>query len=97
MLQVYENQISLRKWFGGPTLLRAETSSKCPTLEFRDRYRDLKIRGLCQYFTKRFPKNVNTTSKFKFFRISGIFLTCFDCFLPADTADKKHVVLQKFA
>ena len=34
--------------------------------------------------------------KLQFFRISGILLTCFGCFLSANTADQKHVDLQKF-
>ena len=52
-----------------------ETSSKVrdSRLEFRDRYRDLTICGLCQYFSKNFPKNVITALKLKFFRISVIF------------------------
>jgi len=33
----------------------------------------------------------------KLFWISGIFPICSGCFLPADTADKKHVKLQKFS
>jgi len=47
-------------------------------------------------FSKNFPKHVITTSNLKFFRISGIFPIYFACFSPADTADKKHVELQKF-
>jgi len=42
-------------------------------------------------------KNVITTWKLKYFRISGILPTCFGCFIAADTADKKHVELQKFS
>jgi len=40
-------------------------------------------------FAKIFQKNV-ITSKLNFL-ISVFFLTCFGCFLPANTADKKLV------
>jgi len=33
----------------------------------------------------------------KIIRISGIFPVWFSFFLPADTADKKHIALQKFS
>jgi len=46
-------------------------------------------------FFYKFSKNIVVTTKLQFFRISGIFLTCFGCFLPANTADQKHVDLQK--
>ena len=46
-------------------------------------------------FAENFQKNV-TTSKLNLFRISGIFLSCFDCFLPANTTEKKLVELHKF-
>jgi len=33
-------------------------------------------------------KNVITTSELKFFQITGIFLACFGCFLPANVTNK---------
>jgi len=47
-------------------------------------------------FFYKFSKNIVTTLKLQVFWISGIFPTCFSCFLSANTADKKHVDLQKF-
>jgi len=47
-------------------------------------------------FFYKFSKNIVATTKLQFFRISRIFLTCFGCFLSANTADQKHVDLQKF-
>jgi len=47
-------------------------------------------------FFYKLKKNIVTTTKLQFFRISGIFLTCFGCFLFANTAEQKHVDLQKF-
>jgi len=44
----------------------------------------------------KYSKNIVATTKLQFFQISGIFPTCFGCFLSANTADKKHVDLQKF-
>ena len=44
----------------------------------------------------KYSKNIVTSTKLQFFRISGIFPTCFGCFLSANTADQKHVDLQKF-
>jgi len=42
-------------------------------------------------------KKCDHSSKFKFFRIFDFFPACFCCFLPADTADKRHVELQIFS
>jgi len=47
-------------------------------------------------FSKNFCKDVITTSKLKFFRISSIFSAWFGCFLSAYTADKEYIELQKF-
>jgi len=47
---------------------KIETSSKYPRLETWERYRDLKVCGLCQNFSKNYPKNVITSSGF---RIAG--------------------------
>jgi len=59
---------------------------------FGDRYRDLKICEICQCFSKKCHHHF----EIDFFRISCIFPTCFGRFSPADTADKRHVELQKF-
>jgi len=53
---------------------------------------DLKICGLCQYFSKKCHHHF----EIEFFQISGIFPTCFGRFSPADTADKRHVEIQTF-
>jgi len=55
----------------------------------RDRDSDFKICEFCQ----NFQKNVGNNSKLKFFQISGIFLTCFGCFLPVNATNQKIVVL----
>jgi len=47
-------------------------------------------------FSKHFCKDVITTSTFKVFRISSIFSAWFGCFLPAYTADKEYIELQRF-
>jgi len=43
-----------------------------------------------------FSKKYHHHLEIEFFRISDIVPTCFDRFSPADTADKRHVELQKF-
>jgi len=47
------------------------------------------------HFAEIFFKNVLITSDLNFFQISGIFPTCFGCFLPANTT-KKIFELKKF-
>jgi len=47
-------------------------------------------------FFYKFSKNIVATINLQFFQISGIFLTCFGCFLSANAADEKHVDLEKF-
>ena len=58
----------------------------------RDRDSDFKICEFCQTF----QKNVGITSKLNFFQICGIFLTCFGCFLPANTTNKKWLYYRNF-
>ena len=43
-----------------------------------------------------FLKNVIITSDLKFFQISGIFPSCFGCFLPANTTNKKSLNYRNF-
>jgi len=45
-------------------------------------------------FAEIFQKKVVTTCQVEYFRISHIILTCFHCFLPANTIEKKLVELQ---
>jgi len=66
---------------------KIETSLKNPRLK------NLWIMPILFY---KYSKNIVATTKLQFFQISGIFPTCFGCFLSANTADKKHVDLQKF-
>jgi len=48
------------------------------------------------HFAKIFQKNVVHTCKLNFFEFLAFFLTCFGCFLPANTTEKKLVELHKF-
>jgi len=57
---------------------------------------NLRDRHLIEKSETRDSKNIVATTKLQFFRISGIFPTCFGCFLSASTADQKHIHLQKF-
>jgi len=43
-----------------------------------------------------FLQNFVITSDFNFFQISGIFPTCFGCFLPANTTNKKSLNHRNF-
>jgi len=62
-------------------------------LKFETETRGFKICGFCRSLSKKRCDHF----KLSFFRISDIFLTCFDCFLPANTAGKKLVELQKYS
>jgi len=59
-------------------------------LEFRDR--DSKLCAFCRIFLNDFI----ASAKLIFFQISGIFSTCFGCFLPANTANKKSLNYRNF-
>jgi len=47
-------------------------------------------------FSENFCKDAITTLKLKLFRISSIFSAWFGCFLPAYTAHKEYIELQRF-
>ena len=53
--------------------------------------RNFKICAFC-----RIKKNVIITSDLNFFQISGIFPKCFDCFLVANTTNKKSLNYRSF-
>jgi len=69
-----------------------ETSSKTPTIEVWDR--DSRLQNLC--VLPKLKKNVVITSDLNFFQISGIFPTCFGCFLPTNTTNKNLWIIQIF-
>jgi len=54
--------------------------------------RDFQICAFC----RKFSKNVVITCMFYFFQISVIFPTCFGCFLPANTTNKKSLNYKNF-
>jgi len=43
-----------------------------------------------EHFAEILLKDVVITSELECFQISGIFPTCFDCFLPANTTNKNR-------
>jgi len=58
--------------------------------------RDLKFKTKTSkfvHFSEIFGNNVIIISKLNLFQISGIFPTCFGCFLPANTTKEKLVEL----
>jgi len=65
------------------------SETKNRDLKFKTETRDIKI---CAFFQK---KNVVITSDLHFL-ISGIFPTCFGCFLPANTTNKKSLNYRNF-
>ena len=74
-----------------------EMSSKTPRLETcssipRPRLETSKFR----HFAKRFFKKCHHHVWLKFFQISGIFPSCFGCFLPANTTNKKSLNYRNF-
>jgi len=52
--------------------------------------RDFKICGFCRFF----KWNIVITYKLIFFRIYGIFLTLFGCFLPSNTTNKNRWIIE---
>ena len=71
-----------------------ETWSKVRDLIEKSETRESKISGLCRYFSTNF-ENIVTTTKLQFFRISGIFPTCFVC-LSTNTTEKNTLIYKSF-
>jgi len=99
------NSATWLQWCGRDRNLRdlvkdrdeTETSSKTSrprldTWSSRPRFETSKL----VHFAKNFILNVVITSDFNFFQISGIFPTCFTCFLPANTTNKKSLNYKNF-
>ena len=71
-----------------------ETSSKTPRPRLEVRDRGSRLQNLC--ILQKFKKNVVITSDLNFFQISGIFPTCFGCFLPTNRTNKNSLNYRNF-
>jgi len=65
------------------------TSSKIPKLRLEIRDRDTKLQNF-YIFSKCFLKMSSSLLACIFFQISGIFPTCFGCFLPANWTNRNR-------
>ena len=68
----------------------SETDTRDMMFETETNTRDFKIFAFC----RNFFDNVVITSESSFFFISGIFPTCFVCFLPENTTKKSHWIIE---